>query len=261
MRLMRLRSVFNALLDRSLDGSSWLEPLCAMAACSRPKTSRVPATINRLLLPETPVDAALRNGIVFERLMPPPATFLRWLLNHSDRMRVDNPAHFHAGSETATDWRRKLFSPDPRVVAKAKREALASLTALGAEGSKHAWWAFEGFARIDCCLVTDTFVLFIEAKDTEAVSPSTKWFPHRSQLWRNVEVAHQFARGRDFGVILMVDTDAQGVHMLDASAKRLTDSYPHLSVAERLELAHHLMGFVPWTAVAARFGLPARLLA
>lgn len=75
-----------------------------------------------------------------------------------------------------------------------------------------------------------------------------------------MEIARQFARGRDFGVILMVDTDAQGVHALEASAKRLTDSYPHLSSTERFELAHHLIGFISWSTVAARFGLPASCL-
>lgn len=71
MSLIRVRSVFNALLDRSLDGSRWLGPLCVIAARTRQEASHVPGTLGRLLLRETPVDAALRNGIVFERLMPP----------------------------------------------------------------------------------------------------------------------------------------------------------------------------------------------
>jgi len=130
----------------------------------------------------------------------------------------------------------------------------------GAERSRHEWWAFEGFTNIDCCLVTDRTILFVEGKRTETVSPATRWFEKRSQLWRNVEAAHQFARGKQFAVILGVEQEGDGKAALQEADARLHDSYPHLTDPERTTLSRHLLGLVTWPQVVRQFSLPATCL-
>ena len=77
--------------------------------------------------------------------------------------------------------------------------------------------AFEGFSHIDCCLITENLVLFVEGKRTEAVSSSTRWFTQRSQLWRNVEAAKEFAARKEFAVVLAVEDEDHGREALTAA--------------------------------------------
>ena len=106
----------------------------------------------------------------------------------------------------------------------------------------------------------DQAVVLIEGKRTEALSPATRWFAVRSQLWRNVEAAQQLASGKSFGVILAVESDADGRAALVGAEASLVTSYPHLGEGERTELALHFLGFVTWPAIVARFGLPPECL-
>jgi hypothetical protein len=179
--------------------------------------------------------------------------------SHPDRMQVDDRENFGASSQHAQDWRRKLFSNDARRD-EAIAEGVKQLAQHGAERSRHEWWAFEGFTHIDCCLITDRTVLFVEGKRTETVSPATRWFEKRSQLWRNVEAAQQFARGKQFSVILAVEQEGDGKVALQEADARLHDSYPHLMDTERTALSRCLLGFVTWPQVVQRFSLPANCL-
>ena len=141
------------------------------------------------------------------------------------------------------------------LVREAQHEGMRQLGKRLAERGRQKWWAFEGFSHVDCCLITDRCVLFIEGKRTEVVSPSTLWFKKRSQLWRNVEGAEHFAAGKDFRVILAVENEADGHAALSAAAATLPDSFPHLSPAVQQELSGHLLGFVTWSQIVTRFGL------
>jgi hypothetical protein len=254
--LTRVHPVFNHLLNRSPDGRGWLTELCEMAAATRPDKGWTPSDPGQLLPREPPETADERVGVVFERLVPPPTEFLRWLIAHPTQMDVVDRKNFNARSESAREARRKLFSSDAKESAKAQREALCHLTALGAPGSRRAWWAFEGFTHVDCCLMTERFVLFVEGKRTEAVSSSTRWFANRSQLWRNVEAAKEFGGGREAAVILAVESESQGLAALRAAESRLAGSLPHLSPAERAGIDRRFLGFVTWPALKARFDLP-----
>lgn len=124
------------------------------------------------------------------------------------------------------------------------------------------WWAFEGFTNIDCCLIGENLVLFVEGKRTDSVSPSTLWFSERSQLWRNVEAARDFgfSKGKDFAVILAVETEGDGVAALVEAAASLLGSYPHLEEPDREQLSMHLLGFVTWRQMVDEFGLPEECL-
>jgi hypothetical protein len=255
--LTRVQPILNALLDGWPDGEPWLGELWQIATLTRPGAAIPrPLALGRLLPNETPEDRGARKGRVFERIVAPPGAFLRWLLENPTRMQVSDPANYGATSEKARAWRRRLFSRDSKLVAEAQREGLKQLEKCGPQGSGREWWAFEGFTHFDACLITDRIVLFVEGKRTETVSPSTLWFKQRSQLWRNVEAAEQFAQGKDFGVILAVESGPDGLAGLADAEKSLDPSYPHLSPARRAELFRNLLGFVTWPEIVTRFGLP-----
>jgi len=103
-------------------------------------------------------------------------------------------------------------------------------------------------------------VVFIEGKRTEIVSPSTRWFRTRNQLWRNVEVAGELAAGRAFGVILCVESVESGVGALAEAEGTREESLPHLSEAQRTELDRHLLGYVGWPEIVQTFALPASVM-
>jgi len=255
----RVRPIFNELLDRWTSEVGWLDALYDMAHATRPAASPLSAR-GRLVASETPGERHLRMGNVFERTVAPPAAFLKWLLEHPEQMQIPDRETFGASSPDAQAWRRKLFSGDSLLRADAIRVGTAALSARGAEGSRHQWWAFEGFTHIDCCLVTDSSVLFMEGKRTETVSPSTRWFLRRSQIWRNVEAAQQFARGKQSGVILAVEDAEAGRAALAEADAALQGSYPHLNEPARAALAGHLLGFVTWPEIIERFSLPTTCL-
>jgi hypothetical protein len=250
--LTRVQPIFDALLDAAPDGQGWLQRLCAMAAETRP-IAAAPTNVGSFA--ETP-PRGRRMGKVFERIVPPPAAFLRWLLEHPERMEIRNPVTFGATSEVAIQWRRKLFSGNPSEREAAQEEGLRKLAIGGANGSARKWWSFEGFSHVDCCLITEQLVLFVEGKRTESVSPSTRWFTQRSQLWRNVEAARQLAAGKQFAVILAVEEVVEGETALSLAEQTVADSYPHCEEAERSDLAKHLLGFVTWRQLVAEFALP-----
>ncbi len=79
----------------------------------------------------------------------------------------------------------------------------------------------EGFTHVDACFETEECLLLVEGKRTETVSPSTRWFESRNQLWRNVEVAGELAAARQFGVLVAVENEADGRKALaEAAASR-----------------------------------------
>jgi hypothetical protein len=252
--LTRVQPVFNCLLDQDRSGTAWLEKLIHIAASTRPASTQ-PGSVGKLLEEETPADVTKRFGKVFERVVSPPTAFLRWLLENPEKMQVRNRESFGAQSADARTWRRQLFSAIPKERAAAQREGLTRLESAGNNGSSRKWWAFEGWSHIDCCLMTETLVLFVEGKRTESVSPSTLWFRQRSQLWRNVEAAEEFAAGKAFGVILAVENEAGGRHAVTEADANLSASYPHLPAEAQQTLSSHLLGFVTWSRLVSEFGL------
>ena len=258
--MTRVQPVFNELLDRWPDGEPWLGELWELAALTQSDALRKPADIGKLQPSETPRDRPSRRGKVFERTVAPPLDFLRWLLAHPDAMQVRDPINFGAKSNVSREWRRKLFSRDAPLVSEARQEAERQLAKRAALRGRQKWWAFEGFSHVDCCLLTDRCVIFVEGKRTETVSPSTLWFAQRSQIWRNVEAAREFAGGRQFGVILVVASERDGRAALGAAINSLTASYPHLPPDQQAELGRHLLGFTTWSEIVSRFQLPTSCL-
>jgi hypothetical protein len=178
------------------------------------------------------------------------------LILHPERLAIPADGNFGTTEDNAArNKRADLFSMDATRREAAQAEALAALDRLGAGASSRKWWAFEGFTHVDCCLESDTFLLFIEGKRTEPISPATRWFRQRNQIWRNVEAAQELAGERDFGVILAVEGNAQ--RLLEAALRTRDDSLPHLSGDQRQELEGHLLGSTIWAEIQARFGLAA----
>jgi len=259
--MTRVQRVFDTLLGQAADGHPWLRGLWEMAALTRAGAAvPPPAEMGTLLASDTPAAQDALQGAVYGRAVAPPAVFLRWLLDNPQMMEVRDPATFGAKSADARRWRGKLFSDDERLVSEARDEGLRQFGKRLAQRGRKKWWAFEGFQRVDCCLTTETCVLFIEDRRAAALPPSTLWFPSRSRLWRNVEAVKEMAGDREFGVILAVDGDAAGVGALDHAAQTLAGSFPHLDGATRTELARHFLGFVTWPEVVARFELPPKCL-
>lgn len=258
----RVQPVFNELLNRHWSdpvfAASWIGQLWSLA---RGRDDAFPAPdCRRLLEREAPRDPAGRLGRIFERRVAPPAALLAWMIRHPDALRGKARTDPDCGSSgTSKDWRRRLFDGAPAERTEAQVEALAQLTRVGAPGSRHQWWAFEGFSALDCCLITDTTVTVLEGKRTEPVSSKVLWYPQRNQLWRNVEAAQTLAQGRTFGVIVAVEHAEDGKYALDTAIESLDASCPHLNGAERASLATHLLGYVTWTGTMKEaFDLPDR---
>lgn len=257
----RVRPVFNTLLDRHWSdpafASSWLSNLWALAE-GRSGACAVPTALGHLSDEHAPRDRARRLGPVFERSVPPPESLLAWMLGHPDALTGSAriaPAYGCTGA--AQDWRRKLFDSTREERAEAQTQGLAELARAGARGSRHQWWAFEGFSVLDCCLITDTAVIVVEGKRTEPVSGNVLWYPGRNQLWRNVEAAQTLAQRRAFGVLVGVEQREDGERALSFAMSSLDESCPHLTEAERADLARHLLGYVTWTGTMKRaFDLP-----
>ncbi len=253
----RVQRVFDALRDQAADGRPWLSGLWEMATLTRAGAAvSPPAEMGTLLASESPAAQDALQGAVYGRAVAPPAVFLRWLLDNPQMMEVRDPTTFGAKSADARRWRGQLFSDDERLVSEARDEGLRRFGKRLAQRGRKKWWAFEGFQRVDCCLTTETCVLFVEDRRAEPLPPSTLWFPSRSRLWRNVEAAKEMAGDREFGVILAVDGEADGAGAVNHAAQTLVGSYPHLDGAPRTELAGHFLGFVTWPEVVATFDLP-----
>ncbi len=210
-----LQTLVNDLLDRRPFGDPWMANLWHAAALSRPGTaSKQPLSMGSLLADDAPAEHAARHGKVFDRALAPSSAFLRWLLEHPGEMTVDDRDTFGAKSEPVRVWRRRLFSDDVDEVSAAKSEGLRQLTSRLAQRGRNKWWLFEGFARVDVCLVSDTAVLVVERWRDSLTASSSRWYPERVQLWRDVEAVREFAGSRKYGVILAVDDEAQGVAAL-----------------------------------------------
>lgn len=251
--LTRVRPVVNGLLEKDASGRSWLTRLLEMAIATRPVAINI-ADPGSLLESETP-DLSEREGKVFERIVPPPTAFLHWLIENPEHMDLWDPRAFGATSEDARNWRRKLFSASPGERNEAQLEARRCLGSSTNKGSARKWWAFEGFSHVDSCLITERLVLFVEGKRTESVSPATRWFKQRSQLWRNVEAAREFAAGKEFAVIVAVEDVEHGREALRVADSTLAGSFPHLSADERQPLSKHLLGYVTWSGIVRELGL------
>jgi len=238
----RVQPVFRQLLQRCPDGSDWLPSLLRLA------TPRVPLPAELVAVPST----LLNDGnAYFERCFPPPERFLRWLIEHPEKMvwprrRQDE----HVFGDKTQRPREALFGRRGSAAqTQAREEALSELAHCGPQKSRSCWWTFEGFTHVDCCLETGRLLLFIEGKRTDRVARATAWYPQRNQLARNLEVAGEHAQGREYALLLIAEQEPRPEEL------ELAPGLPHLEDGERSNLLSHYLGWTTWRAVCEATGI------
>jgi hypothetical protein len=131
--------------------------------------------------------------------------------------------------------------------------ALDLLDAKPPSGSRRAWWAFEGFTSVDCCLETERVVVLIEGKRFERPAEIVSWVKGRNQVARNLEVAEAFANEsgqREYVLLVIGPTGTAG-----PTETELRQGWPHLSAQEQDDLLAHYLGATSWRDVCEATGL------
>ena len=257
--ITRVRPVFQELINQDRTGLSWLPEILKRAPINRNFATRLsenPGTLleETLQIQRYPDRVLKEYGVdkidletCFEKSLPPPARFLRWLIENPSKMSWPKGKF----SKETLYKREKLFDEHGEIAAQETRqEALLELEHHGSLGSAKKWWAFEGFTEVDCCLETDRLVLFIEGKRKESLSPSTAWYPARNQLIRNLEVAQEIAGDKDFAVIVIAKQDIGPI-----SEEIVEKGLPHFNQEERNDLMKHYLGCILWPDLCHAVGM------
>ena len=254
--ITRVWPVFDFLFQHDSTGAAWLTSLLKLGSRATlvdqnihsnpgyllPELGRferaLPGPLSKVLgSPRATKIGRIRNA--YEVEIPPSATFLRWLLEHPERLTW--PKEGQQFSLSTQEKRARLLAGEPT----AREEALKELAKVGAAGSRRKWWAFEGFTSVDCRLETESLLLLIEGKRTEAISDSKAWFPGRNQVIRNLEVGQAIAAGRkNFAVLVIAEKT------IELPEDAWASSLPHLSPSEIEILKAHYLGCATWSTIA-----------
>lgn len=245
--LTRVEPVFKILLKLDPTGLSWLAKLIKLTNKNTDIATRI-ASMNCKIMDYC---VELKNGRpkCFERSIVPSYAFLRWLIEHPERLKV--PKNYGTKDEAKRENRKKLLGVYGVQVQQEKmREALKLLDEKGAQKSRGQWWAFEGYTRVDCLLETDDFILGIEGKRTDKESSRINWFSPRNQIIRNLEAIKAEAGSKAYAVLLMNEDGSDPI--LDAD---FSNSLPHYSPQEIQELKGHYLGSVSWRQACTALGI------
>jgi hypothetical protein len=242
---------FGALLAADATGSTWLKQLLA----ATPHASALPPGLLDDPGHIDPSSSTQRSAdcrrACFEYTVPSTPAFLSWL--------VTNPSHLswprEPGEGETLRRRRELMGDDPILRADAQAEALRHIGSGLTDPGRGRWWVLEGRTCVDCCLITDRLVLFVEGKRTEKASSSTAWFPQRHQVARNLEVIEQVAGSRTAAVLVAVEDPSK-----ETTAAQIAASTPHLKDSQREDLQSRYLGQMTWTQMCEAAGLAYRLL-
>ncbi|MDF2626493.1 MAG: hypothetical protein K0R39_324 [Symbiobacteriaceae bacterium] len=248
--LTRVQPVFDELLTR--DPYTWLPDLLQLPHRTGPRHP----------LPTDP-GALIPDHDPYEYPAPPSREYLTCLLkNPADHVRRPADTYWDKLSKSTRAKREKLFKQDTATL----NEALAALDNWPALPQK-AWWLLEGRSMIDCALITDRMLLFVEGKRTEAgPSAGTIWAPARNQVLRNLDCARALAACKGlphyFAMLVVEDYGDSAADLRRAKQhQQVTDpdvvakSLPHMDAHEREEALRHYLGVTTWQAIVARFGL------
>ena len=257
----RVWPVFDSLFHKDPTGETWLSKLLSLGSIQNEAVRReienpgcllaelarfgraLPGPLKKLLGPGRAATLEpIRNA--FEIEIPPVKEFLRWLLEHPEAMQwpVERGGGERIFSGEMQSNREALLAGNQAVQA----NALQELERGGTANAQRAWWAFEGFASVDCLLETDKLLVLIEGIRTEAVPSSTDWFPQRNKVVRYLESARNRAAGKKNYAVLVCAEKA--IRISDAMWK---ESLPHLAETERAEVQAHFLGFVTWGRIAS----------
>jgi hypothetical protein len=237
----RVQPIFKELERRDPLGTTWLARLMRLGS------RKAPASGGTLAAPPC-----------FEFPAPPPRDFLRWLVEHPEKL--ESPSY-----KVSANTKRKrdgLRSGEPGV----REQALA---AIDDPSSNHRgkWWCLEGTTMVDCALFTKEMVLFVEGKRTELEpSPHVSWYRGRNQVLRNLDCARWYGKihGLDYYALLIIEDGDAGrkkkASEVDAP-RSVSSSLPHLPAPAREEAMRHYLGFATWRAFTDELDLPGELLA
>lgn len=261
--LTRVYPLFGRLISQDPTGHSWLPAILQLAYGTDPQPFPLPENIGSLL-PDLVIKHSISGNALkyhgvdsidlprcFEKSIPPSYSFLRWLIEHPERLTW--PDHGKARFSARTQNKREDLlgwrGIDRQVIA--QHEALNALEQTGAKRSQGKWWAFEGTTSVDCYLETENILLLIEGKRTEPLSASVNWYPGRNQLVRNLEVAQELAGDKPFAVLLIAEDNFDPL-----TPGIINISLPHFSSEERQTLMQHYLGCLTWRQVCDSVGVP-----
>ena len=249
--LNRVQPVFKALYKRDPSGASWLQPLLRMVKREGyPRPLKIAADLGDLT--EDPQ---------FEFPVDPPKLYLRWLVKNPNGLRSPPPAMWKKWSKHTQEMRQALLEGDEDIQIKALSE-LEKCSSL----PKASWWRFEGVTYVDCALLTNSAVIFVEGKWTEVgASKEVLWYDKRDQVLRNLDCAVTYAKQKGlqhYFVIMviekdLVEKDPARRNEIDAvmSPEIIKGSLPHLTDEERKGILSHYLGTTSWEEIVERFGL------
>jgi hypothetical protein len=249
--LKRVQPIFKALYKKDPSGASWLQPLLKMVKREGyPKPLKITANLGDLT-----------QKPLFEFPVDPPKSYLKWLIKYPEKLKRPPRAMCEKWSEHTQKMRQALLAGDKELQAKAISD-LEKCSSL----PKSSWWRFEGVTYVDCALLTNSTVVFIEGKWTEVgASKEVLWYDKRNQVLRNLDCAVTYAQQKGlqhYFVIMVVEKD-----LLDQNPARreeieaimspeiIKGSLPHLTDDERKEVLPHYLGTTSWEEIIEHFGL------
>lgn len=249
--LNRVQPIFNALYKKDPSGASWLQPLLRMVKREGyPKPLKITANLGDLT-----------QKPQFEFSVDPPKSYLKWLIKYPEELRSPLRATWEKWSEHTQKMRQALLAGDKTVQIKAISD-LEKCSFL----PKSSWWRFEGVTYVDCALLTNSTVIFIEGKWTEVgASKEVLWYNKRNQVLRNLDCAVTYAKQKGlqhYFVIMVVEKCL--VEQDPARRKEIEEvmspeiimgSLPHLTDEERNEVLSHYLGTTSWEEIVDRLSL------
>ena len=256
--ITRVRPFFKALFAMDKTGESWLPKLLkatplnqglAKTLCEHPSVLLDDCLQEREYYDKI-IGKTIKLEECFEYSIPPSYSFLEWALMNPEELTWPEDGKKTFGTET--QYKREcLFGYHGTDTQKEiMKEGLNELKKQGVYYSAGQWWAFEGFTKIDCFLETDDFLLGIEGKRTDKVSPATDWFPQRNQIIRNLEVLKETAGSKEYALLLMSEDGKDTIKDSD-----FTNSLPHYSEQEIAEIKTHYLGALTWQQACEAVGL------
>lgn len=254
--ITRVRPFFQALFNMDRTGKSWLPELLRAMPMNQ-------ELAERLSLKSSPVVEGcdqkreykdkIKLEECFECSIPPSHGFLEWALKNPDELTW--PEDGKKTFKVDTQYKREcLFGYHG---ADAQKDTMKNgLDELKNKGVYHSkakkeWWAFEGFTKMDCLIETEHYLLGIEGKRTDTVSPSINWFRKRNQIVRNIEVLAELAREKEKEYAFILITE-DGENPLKEEHFRV--SLPH-NEGLVSELFKHFLGCISWEHACKATGI------
>jgi hypothetical protein len=250
--LTSVEPFFTTLLRRDASGASWLPALLAATPYGTGRLDEFAQTPGWLQT-QLAVPGASGRLACFEYPAAAPKRLLAWYIDHPDRLEWPADAEVNASAETVR-LRRVLLDDDPPG-ARARAQERAHDLLARSSGLTPAWWRFEELTKLDCVLITERLVVTIQVERRHGLPPATPWYPHRSQLVRNLEAARHLADGKRFASLVLSRrplAEAADEHL----ERTLPVAAPHLDQRERRELHDAYLGNLTWDGACDAVELP-----